>query len=161
MKKHKGLIISLIVLAVLGIIGFIGVKKLLYPDNNKNKYGDRLSGIENYEISEKTINEMKESFLKNEFVTNFSYNLTGRIIKIIITVKSNTKVEQAQELSSIITTLLPSEYQSFYDISYSIISDEENNLYPVIGSKHKTKEMFSWTIKKEIIQEEKGVLDEE
>ena len=38
MKKHKGLIISLIVLAVLGIIGFIGVKKLLYPDNNKNKY---------------------------------------------------------------------------------------------------------------------------
>ena len=162
MKKHKGLIICLVILLILGIIAFVVAKKLLYPDSSKNKYGDRLNGIENYPISDNTINEMKNSFLKNEFVTNFNYNLTGRIIKITITVKSDTKVDKAQELSSIITTSLPEDYQEFYDISYTIICDGENDLYPVIGAKHKTSKVFSWTIKKEIIEEEeKGVENEE
>ena len=162
MKKHKGLIICLVILLILGIIAFVVAKKLLYPDSSKNKYGDRLNGIENYQISDNTINEMKNSFLKNEFVTNFNYNLTGRIIKITITVKSDTKVDKAQELSSIITTSLPEDYQEFYDISYTIICDGENDLYPVIGAKHKTSKVFSWTIKKEIIEEEeKGVENEE
>ena len=59
MKKHKGLIICLVILLILGIIAFVVAKKLLYPDSSKNKYGDRLNGIENYPISDNTINEMK------------------------------------------------------------------------------------------------------
>lgn len=161
MKKHKGLIICLIVLVVLGIVAFIGVRKLLYPDNNKSKYGDRLDGIENYKISEQTISEMKEEFLKNEFVTDFNYNLTGRIVKVTITVKSDTEVEKTQELSSIITKALPEDYQKYYDISYYVVSNEENDLYPIVGTKHKTSEVFSWTIKREVKEEEKGVEDEE
>ena len=156
MKKHKGIFICLAILLVLGIVAFIGVKKLLYPDSSKNKYGDRLSGIENYKISNELVNEIKEKFLKNEFVTDFNYNLTGRIIKITIKVKEDTKVDDAKKLTSIITEIIPVDYQQYYDISYNIVCSENDN-YPIMASKHKTSNEFSWTIKKEIDGEEKGV----
>ena len=75
MKKHKGLIIVLGVLLVLGILAGIGIKKLVFPDDNKNKYGDRLDGIENVPVKEETINEMKDAFLKDDKVFGFNYTI--------------------------------------------------------------------------------------
>ena len=153
MKKHKGLIICLGVLLILGIAACIGIKKLVFPDDNKSKYGNRLDGIENVPISDETKNEMKESFLKNENVIDFNYNLTGKIIKITIKVKKETKQDDAKILGDIILKNLSDDQKKFYDIEYSVVCEEDNDLYPIMGSKHRTSETFSWTIKK--IKEEK------
>ncbi len=161
MKKHKGLIICLGVLLVLGIVAFIGLKKLVYPDSSKSKYGDRLNGIEEHQIPEETFNEMKESFLKNENVVDFSYYISGKIIKVFIVVKQDTKVDTTKELSSIIVDNLKDEDKAFYDILYYVTCEGENSLYPVLGSKHKTSDIFSWTERiereEEPQEEEKGV----
>lgn len=164
-KKHKGLIICLVILLILGIIAFIGLKNLVYPDSNKSKYGDRLNGIENHVISDETFNEMKESFLKNENVISFDYvkpgagkGEAGKIIKIFIKVKQDTKVDTSKELSDIIVKNLSDEDKAFYDISYYVTCEGENSLYPILGSKHKTSEIFSWT---ERIEREEEITQEE
>ena len=69
------------------------------------------------------------------------------IIKITIKVKEDTKIEDAQKLSDIILKHLSDEQKKFYDISFYVTCEGENNLYPMIASKHKTKEAFSWTVK--------------
>ena len=154
MKKHKGLFICLGVLIILGIVAFIGVKKLVYPDSSKNKYGDRLAGIEEHKISDEVISEMKETFLKNENVIDFDYVLTGKIIKVFVKVKEDTKVDDAKALSDIITKNISEDDQKFYDILYYVTCEGENDLYPVLGSKHKTSELFIWTVKLEKLPEE-------
>lgn len=154
MKKHRGLIICLGVLLILGIVSFFALKNLFYPDGSKNKYGDRLNGIEEHKIKDETFNEMKETFLKNEKVVDFSYNITGKIIKIFVKVKEDTKVDSAKELSDIISKNLSEEDKSFYDILYYITCEGENELYPVLGSKHKNADIFSWTVKIDRPEEE-------
>lgn len=154
MKKHKGLFICLGVLIVLGIIAFIGIKKLVYPDSSKNKYGDRLAGIEEHVISDEVVNEMKESFLAKENVVDFEFVLTGKIIKIFVKVKEDTEVDKSKELSEIITKNISEEDQKFYDILYYVTCEGENELYPILGSKHKTSDLFMWTEKLEELSEE-------
>ena len=156
MKKHKGLFICLGVLLVLGILAVVGIKKLVFPDDSKSKYGDRLEGIENVPISNDTIEEIKEAFLKNENVVDFNYNLSGKIIKVIIKVKEDTKIEDSKILGDIILKSLSDDQKKFYDIQYSVDCEKENDLYPMMGYKHKTKDAFSWTIKT-IKEEEQGV----
>ena len=155
MKKHKGLFICLGVLLVLGILAVVGIKKLVFPDDSKSKYGDRLEGIENVPIDQSTIKEMEEAFLKNENVVSFNYILSGKIIKITIKVKEETKIEDAKVLGDIILKHLSDDQKKFYDIQYAVTCEKESDLYPMIGSKHKTKETFSWTVKK-IKEEEQG-----
>ena len=147
--KHKKLFICLGVLLVLFIIAVIGIKKLVYPDSSISKYGDRLDGINdpNIKISKETETEIENMFLNDENVTDFSYSLTGKIIKIFITVKEDTKIDTAKELSDIILRNLTDDQKNFYDISYSIECNCENELYPIMGSKHRTSDVFSWTIK--------------
>ena len=147
--KHKKLFICLGVLLVLFIIAIIGIKKLVYPDDSISKYGDRLNGINdpNIKISKETENEIESMFLSNENVTNFDYELTGKIIKVFITVKEDTKLDTVKELSDIILRNLTDDQKNFYDISYSVECDCENELYPIMGSKHRTANVFSWTIK--------------
>ena len=153
MKKHKGLIIGLGVLLVLAILAGIGIKKLVFPDDSKSKYGDRLDGIKEVPIKDETINDMKESFLKNENVISFDYILTGKIVKVTIKVKEETKQEDSKLLGDIILKNLSDDQKKFYDISYYVVCEKENDLYPIIGYKHRTNETFSWTIKN--IKEEK------
>ena len=147
--KHKKLFICLGVLLVLFIITIIGIKKLVYPDSSISKYGDRLDGINdpNIKISKETEKEMETMFLNNENVTDFDYELTGIIIKVFITVKEDTKIDTAKELSDIILRNLTDDQKNFYDISYSAECNCENELYPIMGSKHRTANVFSWTIK--------------
>lgn len=161
MKKHRGLLICLGVLLILGIVSFFALKSLFYPDGSKNKYGDRLNGIEEHQIKQETFNEMKETFLKNEKVVDFNYNITGKIIKVFVKVKEDTKVDNAKELSDIIVKNLSEEDKKFYDILYYITSEGENALYPVLGSKHKNSEIFSWTIKIDRPEEDKKDVKEE
>lgn len=158
MKKHKGLFICLGVLIILIILAIIGVKSLLYPDSSVDKYGDRLNGIENYSISDSSIQNIKNEFLEDSNVNKIDYILTGKIIKIIVEVKKDTKVEDAKNLSEIILKNLTDEQKSFYDIAYTITCEEQSDLYPIIGSKNKSSSTFSWTIK---IIKEKGEEDEE
>lgn len=147
MKKHKGLFICLAILLVLIILAVIGIKKIVFPDDSVSKYGDRLKDIDNYSISDTTFDDMETKFKENELVTKFDYKITGRIIKIFITVKEDMDITKSKELSSIILETLDEDIKSYYDILYYVSCDLENDLYPLLGNKNKMSSEFVWTMK--------------
>lgn len=152
-KKHKVLLICLGVLLILMIIALLAIKEYLYPDDSKDKYGNRLDGINEVLVSDDTISKIKTTIKETKGVVKCEYILTGKIIKVFVTVDATIDITKAKDLSTIILDNLDENQKSFYDIQYYVDCSEENELYPIIGSKHKTSATFVWT-------EKKGVLDE-
>lgn len=152
-KKHKVLLICLGVLLVLIIVALLAIKAYLYPDNSKDKYGNRLDGIDEVVISNEVISKIETTIKEEKGVVDCEYLLTGKIIKVFVTVDGTVDITSAKKLSSVILDNLDESQKSFYDIQYYVDCSEENELYPIIGSKHKTSATFVWT-------EKKGVLDE-
>ena len=146
-KKHKIALIVVSVCIVLIILLFFAIKNTFFPNMNKSKYGNRLDGIENYPIEDSLVTDIKNSLVENEAIENVTYDLKGRIINFIIEVKDGTELNVAKEASSKLLEKFNDEYKSFYDIQiYLICSNEENELYPKIGYKHKTSSEIKWNV---------------
>ncbi len=144
-KKHKVGLIVTVVCIILLILVFFAVKTAFFSNYGKSEYGNRLDGIENYPIEDKLISEIKEKVMETNLVENFSYDLKGRIMIFIIKVKNDVDLTSSHSLADKIAENISDEIKSFYDIQVMITSvDEESELYPTIGYKHKTSVGFKW-----------------
>ena len=92
-KEHKYTFIIAGVFIVLFIFAFIGLKNLLYPDSGKDKYGDRLDGIEEHPIKNEDIESVKSKVKESKKVNDITYSLEGRLMKFAIDVKKGTDKE--------------------------------------------------------------------
>ncbi|MBE6152034.1 MAG: hypothetical protein E7165_01815 [Firmicutes bacterium] len=146
-KNHK-VVISLIVIYVIvfGIIGFCFTKVFL-SSNGGNKYGNRLNGIENVQITDLRFNSVKEKILGNKNTNDTYFGLTGRIIKIFIEVKSETDELTVQSLLNLILDNFTEEEKKFYDFEVFVTSEKDEELYPMIAYKHCNNSSFTTTKK--------------
>ncbi len=152
-KNHKTEFILLVVVGVILLISVIMFLIVWFQGSN-NKYGDRLNGIEKVELKEDYMNELLKTIKEEkEYVVEDSYNLEGRLLSIIIKVKSYTDKNETKKIGSIIISNLKEEELSYYDIQLYINFEEEekeneseeNKIYPIIGYKHKTSDVFVWS----------------
>ena len=152
-KRHWFKLTLIILFLAMLIIGVFAVLKFLYPDSRKDEYGNRLIGIEDVVIEDKTVDEIKDKISANEFVTKVSYILKGKLINFTIEVVQNTDKNTAKTLVNNITEVFNTEIKEFYDIQVLIIEKQEkteeetekNSNYPIFAYKHKTSEKFVWT----------------
>jgi len=152
-KRHWFKLTLIILFLAMLIIGVFAVLKFLYPDSRKDEYGNRLIGIEDVVIEDKTVDEIKDKISANEFVTKVSYILKGKLINFTIEVVQNTDKNTAKTLVNNITEVFNTEIKEFYDIQVLIIEKQEkteeetekNSNYPIFAYKHKTSENFVWT----------------
>ena len=105
-KKHKYTFIIAGVFIVLFIFAFIGLKNLLYPDSGKDKYGDRLDGIEEHPIKNEDIESVKSKVKESKKVNDITYSLEGRLMKFAIDVKKGTDKESIESLGETILSSL-------------------------------------------------------
>ena len=89
-KRHKFKLALLILFLIVFVVALYVLIGLLYPDNRKNVYGNRLLGIEKVKLSEQSITEIKDKMEANDFVNNTKYSLNGKLINFIIEVKADT-----------------------------------------------------------------------
>ncbi|MDD2392109.1 MAG: hypothetical protein PHU94_04165 [Bacilli bacterium] len=146
-KKHKYAFITASVFLVLFILAIFAMKSLLYPDDKKSIYGSRLDGIEDMEVSTKTINEIKSELKEEKFVLDVNYNLEGRRMNFIVSVELKTDLITAKTAGDIILENLTDEEKKYYDIQLYLKDNSEESvesLYPLIGYKHKTSVNFIW-----------------
>lgn len=123
---------------------FVIVWLFIVPIFSNNKYGDRLKGIEDHKISSATIEKIKEEIKENQAVDEVSYHSEGRILKFIIKVSADMKVEDAKALGGPILENIGDDDKSYYDIELLIDSVDENGNYPIAGYKHKTVDEFDF-----------------
>lgn len=142
-KKNK-ILVSLLVIA---IVFFAAIMIIIFSNLSigNNEYGNRLDNIEKYPISDEVINEIKTDISSYEKVTSVSYNLEGKLANFILTVDDSLEEETAKNYANKILENLSDDVKSYYDIQVLVDSDnKESEVYPIIGYKHKTTDMFVW-----------------
>ena len=140
-KKNKYTVIAIVIFLALVLIAATA-KNILVPDEGKAVYGDRLDGIENYPLSDDTLNGIDTKLKENEKVTNSSTKLHGKIINIIITVSDDVSLDDAKKIASDTTSLFTKSELSYYSLQVFVKKDNSSlNNFPIIGYKDPNGEM--------------------
>lgn len=142
-KTHKKqCLIGGIVFLVLFLI--IVVWLFIVPLFKNNKYGDRLDGIEDHKISDSVVEDIESGLKENQMVSDVTFHSEGRILNFIVTVSGDMNKDDAKALGDVILDNIKDKDKEYYDIQILIDSEEESDVYPIIGYKHKTEDAFDY-----------------
>ncbi len=145
MKKVKGLIsrhkvlaiICLITIVIIAILSYVFLSVLI---NGNNKYGNRLDGIEEIEISDERISGLEEELEGRDEVSSASVRIQGKIIYINIVFNNDVSLDTAKDIANGTLDSFEDDEESFYDFGFYLTQvgseDEEGDYFVVTGSKH-------------------------
>lgn len=142
MKKKK-IIIALFILIIM-VFGLCIAYEKIFANNN-DKYGNRLEGIEKVSIKAKQKKEIKKNIESLKISSKVELYLTGRIVKVIVTVKDDTGLDKAKETYAKLVEKLTDEQKKYFDIQVFLNKKEKDDSFPTIGYKHHNKDNVSWT----------------
>lgn len=152
-KSHKNLFIIIGIVLVVALAAIIIYIKFS-PDSKKDLYGNRLTDIEKYQIEESRMKDMIARADEIEGIESVSYNIKGRLVNIIVKCSRDLPQEQAMEYANVTLEYFTEEEKAYYDIQIFLIADkkvcddenceEEIEIYPIIGYKHKTTGTYVW-----------------
>lgn len=132
--------IIVIILVIIAIASYLVYKNIFAGVENT-----RYEGIENYKLTSKEKNNVKEKLNEIENIKNVNIYTNSKIIKIHIILDKDTKFENVKEICNESLEKFSEENLKFYDVEVFVESnDKESSLYPQIGYKHKTNSKFSW-----------------
>ena len=138
--KENKIMTSIIGIIIIFII-VVGITvKAFFPSGNS--YGNRLDGIEKYEMTKETISKLEKEITDDEDVSKTKISIKGRLINVIINVES-ADLDDMQNFCKQKLDLFEEEELNYYDIQFYLI-DETNDDYPSIGYKHKTSDKIVW-----------------
>jgi len=141
-KKTKiiKLIMILLVLVIAGVSIFMIYKNLFSSSNNT-----RYEGIEKHKLTNDEKNATKDVLKEIENIEEIDIFVSSKIIKIIVELKEDTDFEKVKNISNQAVTKISEDNLKFYDVEIYISSmNEESEVYPQIGYKHKSNSEFSW-----------------
>ena len=116
----------------------------LLMGGSSGKYGNRLEGINDVVISKDTYTEVKEEVMDTELVSDVSVRLQGKIVYTTIILNSDTKESKAKEIASATLDNYSEEELAFYDFSYFLKWEGEEEDTVITGNKHHGLEEISW-----------------
>ena len=138
-------LITLIIISLIIIIG--GLFIYFFNGNGKSVYGNRLNDIEKYTIS-KDIETKLNDLYKDTAVDSVKYDLKGKVIYIIIDLKENAALVDAQTLALKSLEVFTVEEMGYYDIQLMVTAtklEEKSELYPILGYKNAKNAQVVWT----------------
>lgn len=153
-KKHKQEFILLFI--ILGLFLIMGIAILvLWFSGSDNVYGDRLNGIEKVTLSEKYMGDKASTIKEIDYVEKVTYDIKGKLVSFIVTVKNDTKLDLAKNIGNVIIKEFSEEELAFYDFQLYLIDSKEveepkegeekvKKDFPAIGYKHRSSEEFVW-----------------
>ena len=139
--------VALVFFGIIALFVVVVVVNLTLPDQAGSLYGSRLDGIENYPIDSNKIDAIKAEILENTNVKTIEYILKGKTINFLVNLDKDILLDTSKTFTNVILNNLSEEQKTFYDIQIFITSQEDTDLYPVIGYKHRTSEEFLWNNK--------------
>lgn len=143
-KKHCFLVIALVIILVVLIVGIVVAKNLFFSSHG-DIFGNRLDGIEEHKMTNEHLDKIESELENLEQIISVDNNIIGKRADFIIKVKSDVDIITSKGFADKILEYLPDDVKSFYDIQVMIVNeDSENQNYPVIGYKHKTKTGFTF-----------------
>ncbi len=122
------LIVCIILILMVVIDYFLGT--------SKDKYGDRLEGIKNVEVSR--ISELESKVKEDEKIADCNIRQIGKIIYININFTNEITLVEAEGKALNTVELFSEEELKFYDLNYSLTQDatESSAGFSIMGAKN-------------------------
>lgn len=139
--KNKLLTILIALILLIMISGIIVIKLWLFPNSSGSKYGNRLDGIENVQLTNSRFDEIKNGFETKSGFTIEKFRVSGRIVNIFITAGDISKDDVKAEALKLVSSFSEDEIK-FYDFQVFVTGNDES--YPIIGYKNKNSEGLHW-----------------
>lgn len=122
-KKHK--LTTFIILVYIVVVGFgFFIYNMFIGSSGMPVYGDRLDGIEDVPISEEQYTKIMDELNKENIVISVTKPyLSGKILKVIVTVGDTAELKTSKALATKVKAQLTEEQNNFYDIEMFITKD--------------------------------------
>lgn len=145
-KRNRVYSILMIVSLVCIVSILVGVIIYFIGQTTKDKYGNRLDGIESVKISNNKKSELINKISENELVDNVDIDIKGKLIYVNITLKTGKHTDSEAICQTSLDALTEDE-KKFYDIQY-IVSNKDKNIeenFPVMGYIKAGNSVIKWT----------------
>lgn len=156
LKENRTLFILMIIAIVCIVISIVLLFKYFYFGNGGTKYGDRLDGIENVQISNDKQNEIARELEKNDLVEQAKVTITGKRldIRMIFTEKATLVDAQGVALKSLDN--FSDEEKAFYDFEFTLkqLATEKTEGFLIMGAKNVNGSNLVWNNNNSTSEEE-------
>lgn len=143
-KKIKNLLSRHKILAVICLLALIVIIILFYMFcsifvGGSDKYGNRLDGIEEVEISKSEMSDIADAIAKDDSVDSAKVRLQGKIIYIDIVYKKDVSKDKAKEIAVKSLDNFDKKEKEFYDFEYvltqNVGDNKEDTGFKITGAK--------------------------
>lgn len=145
-KRNRVYSILMLISLVCIVSILAGVIVYFIGQTSKDKYGNRLDGIENVQIKKDKISEIENKITENELVSSTNIDIRGKLIYVDIVLKTG-KHTDSEAIAQASLELFTKEEKEFYDIQYIVEnSDKEiTENFPVMGYIKAGNSVIKWT----------------
>ena len=145
-KRNRVYSILMIISIICIIAILVGVILYFVGQTNKDKYGNRLEGIEVVQIKDDKKNEIENKIKENELVKDCIVDVHGKLIYVTIILNTG-KHSDSEAIAQSSLELFSDEEKAYYDIQYIVENldktVEEN--FPVMGYIKAGNSVIKWT----------------
>ena len=145
--KNNRVYSILMIISIICIVAIlVGVVLYFLGQTSKDKYGNRLEGIEKVEIKESKLNDIEKKITENELVKSTDAVIRGKLVYITITLNTGTHAD-IESIAQSSLDLFSEEEKAFYDIQYIVDNkdDEIEENFPVMGYIKAGNSVIKWT----------------
>lgn len=144
-KEHRIFIILMSIVLVCAILIVTVLIQCFYV-GGKDKYGHRLDGIENYEISESRQSDFENNIANNDKIKSVDLMITGKIIYLTFQFEESTDLETAKELANVSLKEFSDEEKDFYDIMITMKKNSSDKIegFLISGAKNAKRPTIVW-----------------
>lgn len=144
-KENRVLfVLTMILILCLCLILIVAVDYFL--GSSKDKYGERLDGIKEVEITEQKRKDIEKKISEDETILNCKVNQIGKMIYVTLTFNDTITLVEAEGKALNTLTQFSEKELAFYDINYTLIqeSTETNAGFTIMGSRNVNGSGLVW-----------------
>lgn len=147
------------ILMALVIVCFVLIGTVLvqcfYVGSSKDKYGDRLAGIEKVKIDYK---DVESKIAAEEIVKNAKVKITGKIVYISMNFEAPTTLVEAQSIAQKSLDYFDEAQKKFYDFHFTMKEEatETDEGFIISGARNKNGSGLVWNNNNPIVVEEQS-----
>ena len=145
------------ILMALVIVCFVLIGTVLvqcfYVGSSKDKYGERLAGIEKVKIDTK---DVESKIIVEEIVKKAEVLITGKIVYITMNFDAPTTLVEAQSIAQKSLDYFDEDQKKFYDFHFTLkeAATETDEGFIISGAKNKNGSGLVWNNNNPIVVEE-------
>lgn len=146
LKEHRIFTMLMAIVVVCIVLIITVLVNVFYMGNGSNKYGNRLEGIKEVEISKSKQSDFENNIANNDKVKKADIRIQGKIIYITLEIDTGVKLEEAEGIALKSLDEFSDEEKAFYDFNFTLKQDSTNNSdgFIISGAKNKNGTGLVW-----------------